>query len=345
MAWGRFGDTSHSHRKVLRATARDPIRGAAVWGAVTLCLSWSTQESQDWWVSESFVLRTFGPEGPKLMREAQQCELVRPGRERRGGENGWLIDDSDPELLHIRTKAEVDADREAAKATRQKEPRREVRLRDGDQCRYCGKTVSWRDRVSKRSGTYDHPDPNDRDTFVVACKGCNTAKYDRTVEQWIATGRGLPLLREPDAPLIGADTAEQFGVTPTDPAALRAHTGTQPADAATPDAAEGATTPTGPEAATGAHGQPDAAAGANGSPIRTAAEGATGDLPDLDLSTPRVADLPASGRDGPGRAGSGVPAVATHPPARTRGTRGQRKKQTSPAQPSHAQEPEQHHAR
>src|SRR5437879_5789157 len=130
MAWGRFGDTAHSHRKVLRAMAKDPLYGTAVWGAVTLCLSWSTQESQDWWVSESLVFSKWGAEGPKLMRAAQAAELVRPGRERRDGENGWLIDDTDPDLLHIRTKLEVERDREKSRATRQVEPTREVRLRD-----------------------------------------------------------------------------------------------------------------------------------------------------------------------------------------------------------------------
>jgi hypothetical protein len=31
-----------------------------------------------------------------------------------------------------------------------------VRLRDGDECRYCGVIVNWNDRKSNRGGTYDH---------------------------------------------------------------------------------------------------------------------------------------------------------------------------------------------
>lgn len=314
MAWARFGDTSHSHRKVLRAQARDPVRGATVWGVVTLCLSWSTQESQDWWVSESFVRRTFGDQGPRLMREAQACGLVRPGRQRRGGENGWLIDDSDPDLLHIRTREEVDRDRDKSRATRQVEPVREVRLRDGDQCRFCGKTVSWTDRTSARRGTYDHPDPAVREVFVVACGECNNAKYNRTVEQWVAAG-GLALLDPPTNPLIGQKTAEQFGVTQS----FSAHTGSQPADAATlRPGSQPAVAP-----------KPDAAVGAQ----------ALTDLPELDLAGPRVAELPASGRDGPrsgqvgtGRAGtrSGAPNPT---PASTDGSRGSRGMRTGRDQP------------
>lgn len=324
MAWWRGGDTAHSHRKVLRAMAKDPVRGAAVWGTVTLSLSWSTQESQDWWVSESFVRRTFGPAGLTLMRDGQAAGLVLPGRHRRGGENGWLIDDTDPDLLHIRTREEVERDREKSRVTRQVEPTREVRLRDGDQCRYCGKTVSYRDRSSGRAGTYDHPDPADRDVFVVACKACNTWKYGRTVQEWVDAG-GLELLPPPDHPLIGAHTAEQFAVPPTDPAAGRAHTDTPSADAATSTARPGT--------------QPDTAA------AQSAATGAPSKQ-DLDLARPRPADLPASGRDGPrsGRVGSGAPRSTDPPPApsatpsarRTRGRRGRRTPTSPPGEDRYA---------
>lgn len=307
MAWWRGGDTAHSHRKVMRALARDPIRGAAVWGVVTLSLSWSTQESQDWWVSESFVLSKFGDAGLELMRDGQACGLVKRGRVRRHGENGWLIDDSDPELLHIRLKEEVDRDREKSRATRQVDATRHVRLRDGDQCRYCGKTVAWNDRVSARRGTYDHPDPADRDTFVVACGSCNNAKYDRTVAHWVAAG-GRPLLPPPDQPYIGKVTADRYDVPPSNPT-KRAHPDIPSDDAATPRPG------TQPDTA---HPEP-------------AAVGATGTVEHLDLDLPstRVADLPASGRDGPGQVGS-VTAGTTRGPSPPRGRRGRRRSRPPP---------------
>ena len=319
MPWWRGGDTSHSHRKVLRALAKDPVRGTAVWGAVTLCLSWSTQEGQDWWVSESFVRRTWGDEGPRLLRDAQACELVKPGRERRDGENGWLIDDTDPDLLHIRLREEVELDREKSRATRQATPKRTVRLRDGDQCRYCGKTVDWKDRTSARRGTYDHPDPADRDVFVVCCGQCNQEKYNRTVEEWAAAD-GRALLDPPSVPWIGPKTAEQFGVPASSP---RAHPDTpSAADAAPerpgpqPDNATPAAAPTG--ATTGA-------AERDTSPPDSQPAG-PGDLAGPGASWPRVADLPASGRDGDGSA-----ALAPDPSGsrardgpRRRGSRGRR---------------------
>lgn len=63
---------------------------------------------------------------------------------------------------------------------------RQVRARDGDVCRYCGIDVKWRDRKGTTGGTYDHIDPdglNELDNVVVACRGCNSRKKDRTPEE------------------------------------------------------------------------------------------------------------------------------------------------------------------
>lgn len=61
-----------------------------------------------------------------------------------------------------------------------------VRERDGDYCRYCGKTVNWKDRKGADGGTYDHIDPdgdNSVENIVVACRACNSKKGGRTPEQ------------------------------------------------------------------------------------------------------------------------------------------------------------------
>ena len=61
-----------------------------------------------------------------------------------------------------------------------------IRARDGDVCRYCGKTVNWNDRKGVDGGTYDHVDPNGENTLenvVVACRSCNSKKKDRTPEE------------------------------------------------------------------------------------------------------------------------------------------------------------------
>lgn len=64
--------------------------------------------------------------------------------------------------------------------------RQSIRDRDGDDCRYCGRTVEWKDRKGDRGGTYDHVDPcvgNTLENLVVCCRGCNSSKGRRTPEQ------------------------------------------------------------------------------------------------------------------------------------------------------------------
>lgn len=87
-----------------------------------------------------------------------------------------------------------------AKARELKDPalKAEVRDRDGDRCRYCGTTVNWADHRSARGGTYDHVDPDlaaGAANLVVACRGCNARKKDRTPQQ-----SGLRLLPLPGHP-------------------------------------------------------------------------------------------------------------------------------------------------
>lgn len=70
--------------------------------------------------------------------------------------------------------------------------RKQIRDRDGDDCRYCGRTVRWNDRKGQLGGTYDHVRPlggNALDNVVVACRSCNSRKGGRTPE-----AAGMPLL-------------------------------------------------------------------------------------------------------------------------------------------------------
>lgn len=83
-----------------------------------------------------------------------------------------------------------------------------VRRRDQDECQYCGVVTRWddigQDRRSKDLGELDHVNPflktiealNHPDNLVVACKGCNSDKKQRTPLQWHAAG-GRLLLRSP----------------------------------------------------------------------------------------------------------------------------------------------------
>jgi 5-methylcytosine-specific restriction endonuclease McrA len=72
----------------------------------------------------------------------------------------------------------------------------QIRNRDKDCCRYCGKSVNWKDRRGPLGGTYDHViarGPNTAENVVVACRGCNASKGDKPVEQC-----GMRLLSVPE---------------------------------------------------------------------------------------------------------------------------------------------------
>jgi hypothetical protein len=113
--------------------------------------------------------------------------------------SGWLIADF---IETQTTKAEHEVLAYARFKSRERQAlfknpklRKEIRDRDGDLCRYCGRTVDWSDRRSGKGGTYDHVIPDGGSTLenlVVADRRCNAQKGRRTPEQ-----AGMPLLPPP----------------------------------------------------------------------------------------------------------------------------------------------------
>lgn len=84
-----------------------------------------------------------------------------------------------------------------------------VLLRDGDQCRYCGVEVNWKDRKNDDGGTYDHREPDEEttpDNYVVACRGCNLLRFELGQEADLE----LPLLDPPEEPIYGSVTREKL---------------------------------------------------------------------------------------------------------------------------------------
>lgn len=300
MPWLRVDDGAADHPKVLRS-------GFEVFGFVALCAAWAAKQTTDGFIPDYVARRVSPDRWQDLIKAAQRAQYLGKPTRNDVGDRGWLLDQSD-QLLHMRSKEEVELDRARGKVTRRKEETRLVRLRDGDQCRYCEKTVDYEDRVSARGGTYDHPDPDDRDTFVVCCYGCNREKGARTAQAWQAAG-GPDLKAPPDSPFIGPLTAKRYKVPQTAPARNEG-VETQPHGAhhTDVDAAPGSANPTG-----------DVAAHAERSePARPE---------DLDLAS----DLPSEVsqtypvRDGPDRDGSVAQPLSSSPTHRSRGSRGKRK--------------------
>lgn len=154
----------------------------------------------------------------KTIRRCETCMAAVDGKLQRGTHyfHDWL------EYQFTRDESKIPEVR--WKKARAKALHRDHRLkdmileRDRERCRYCRVRVDFRDRVGETGGTYDHVDPGQRENtyenVVVACRGCNTRKRDRTPEE-----AGMVLLDPPEdlAPASpGADpglVGTRFGPT------------------------------------------------------------------------------------------------------------------------------------
>lgn len=110
-------------------------------------------------------------------------------------------------LLFNPTKDETDVARAKAAELRDRELHAVVRERDHNRCRYCNVRVRWSDRKSSIGGVMEHVDPSlaaGAANLVVACRGCNSRKGNRT-----PAAAGMTLLPVPtDSPAdLGTDLA------------------------------------------------------------------------------------------------------------------------------------------
>lgn len=182
MSWVRFDDQYPIHRKV--ESLSDPA-----FRLHTSAICWCARNLTDGRVP----LEDLDGSAPKTMKRPEKfvAELVRRGV---WVEHAWGWEIHDYLEYQFSKERVVRERRKNARRTalhRDTEVINEVRLRDGDICRYCGQTVNWSDRRSPDGGTYDHIDPegpNTAENLAVACRGCNSRKYNRTPEQ-----AGMPL--------------------------------------------------------------------------------------------------------------------------------------------------------
>lgn len=112
----------------------------------------------------------------------------------------------DPDFLNLQSKEDKERHNRQRNDTR--DPRLEVpvRLRDGDNCRWCNVRVNWVGPKNPRRGTLDHLQPGEPgtvETLVVSCMGCNSARRDDP--KWDET---YELYKEPLAPRYGKATAK-----------------------------------------------------------------------------------------------------------------------------------------
>jgi len=209
VTWAKMDDRYDDSRKVKRAWRGHPRAVGLHAMAVTHCARHNTDGLIDpEWIAEKLPTTR---ERHAVLRVLEDCELFHriPAGEsltvtdRDGntlalqspyaGEEAWVVHDylqyndssvqRETALAWDRKRKELERDRALIAA---------IRERDGDRCRYCGKAVNWRDRRSSSGGTYDHVEPrgdNSLANVVVACRGCNLRKNNRTPD-----GAGMPLL-------------------------------------------------------------------------------------------------------------------------------------------------------
>lgn len=194
MAWLRIDDSALTHPKLfelLEACDGDHALRNEAWGFLVLASSVSAQHLTDYVVSTG-LLATIAPGRHQYMIDLLTHAGLMEPVECDGRKQHMIV--TDEQLLHMRKKAEVEIDRARKRDSRNPEVTIAARVRDGDVCRWCGKTVSFSDRRSARGGTIDslngHEDST-VDTVVVACRGCNSIRKEqnKSTSDW----RPLPV--------------------------------------------------------------------------------------------------------------------------------------------------------
>lgn len=317
MPWLKQGDAAANHPIVLAPVemedADDRILNEC-FGFVTRCATQSAAYEKDYVISVGTARQMAGSlsrynaliAAAKFSGYITEVQVEIEGEQRKAFK---LVEDND--LFHMILKAEREWNNLRKRDTRDPALTVKVRLRDGDACRYCGKSVAWGDTKSGRGATYDHTNPGHGgtvDTLVVCCRECNGRRGDDPDSNW----KTLPV---PAEPLYGPATVafiEKHGTpiqpsytrTPTAPVpdngmqAMEQHPVEQPATAAPGE--DKATAPTGPSTASTARPDPD-----HETPAATDPPAAT----DAGLTTKSNPDpgqrYPGSGFVGTGRDGTG----------------------------------------
>ncbi|GAA3523116.1 hypothetical protein GCM10022140_58540 [Rhodococcus aetherivorans] len=206
MPWLRTGDTAATHPRYLalfELADVDAMTRIATFGFVSLCATLSAAHLSDYLVSYGVAASVGHGAEAELLDIAVRSGLMEEVTV--DGIRMWKIVD-DTEFLHMRTKEEVEWERQRKTDNANPELIVPVRLRDGDACRYCGQVVNWRARKGRLRGTYDHRAAGKAatvDTMVVACQGCNAARGNDPLAD-----ERHPLLPAPTKPYYSPHTRD-----------------------------------------------------------------------------------------------------------------------------------------
>ncbi|MFJ3957714.1 hypothetical protein [Arthrobacter sp. NPDC090010] len=317
MPWLKQSDAAANHPIVLTAhelpDADDRILNE-LFGYVARCATQSAAFEQDYIVTLGTARHMAGSHSRfvALSSAAQRCGYwIETTIDGEGGERRQvfkLVEDND--LFHMILKAEREWTNQRKRDARDPKKTVPVRLRDGDACRYCGKTVSWTDRTSGRAGSYDHAVPGDEATiatYVVCCKECNGRRQNDPDRTWST-------LQAPGEPLYGPETVKflaKHGVTVT-PSYERS-----PRKAESSAEVDEATAPSGPPATAAPSTRVETSPSEQSGPPAWAVE-TPGPVVDRQSADPQASAKSPAPNQAPGTDSQGAPDSDLPGPARTR---------------------------
>ncbi|MBH5303042.1 HNH endonuclease [Corynebacterium ulcerans] len=193
MAWSRLGDNIATHplmARLLTSCDFDHQLKNEAFGALVQLTSASAAHLTDYIVEYGHMAQVAPGREKVIIEVLSSAGLLFRDEEEDGRKVLRIVDDV--EFLHNRSKEEVEIDRRRAADKRNPELIPAVRHRDGDQCRWCGRTVNWKDRKSWRAATIDSLNAHKEstvETLVVSCKKCNSKR---------GAGEELELLPAPE---------------------------------------------------------------------------------------------------------------------------------------------------
>lgn len=298
MAWGALSDTFANHPTVLKPlelAEADERLVNEVAGVVLRCMAQVAALEGDYVVPMGMWRQTAGfARAAELARIAVFSGYMTEVLTSDGLPAYRLVEDRD--LFNMIPRTARDWANQRRRDARNMDLVIPVRTRDGDACRWCGNVVVFGDQKSGRGGTYDHLKPGRPatvDTFIVACRSCNSARQD-DLESW-----DRPLLPDPPEPYYRESTVTllaKHGVTVTSsekpsprPAPSGQADGAQSAAHPAPAPAS-AVEPAGPRPDRAPDPGPSSGAVAPGE-----------DAPGESRPIPAVTDWVVQGREGPGQ--------------------------------------------
>ena len=235
MAWHKWSDTAGDHPNFARLFDLDyysPELKRELMGFLFFCASHSALYFTDYIIEEGVAKKEGGMEQDvlgggrfrlnweRLVDAALFTGFFTQVVHNNEGRTGYRLLADPDNFVHIILKSEADWNKGRDKDLNDPILRGKVRLRDGDQCRWCGIVVNFDARNGGRAGTYDHATSmvvanGDASKLYVSCRQCNQQRGNG--KNWTKKLRPAPV-----NPYYSESTVEQLGkwgfnVQPTTP--------------------------------------------------------------------------------------------------------------------------------